>query len=51
MLNTDLSGANLNGAILLGADLTRANLAGAKLRDIAWFATICPDGHKTKRGC
>jgi uncharacterized protein YjbI with pentapeptide repeats len=35
----------------LGADLSRASLSGAKLRNIAWFDTICPDGKKTKRGC
>ena len=37
--------------ILLGADLSRANLAGAKLGNIAWFDTICPNGRKTKSGC
>jgi hypothetical protein len=37
--------------ILLGADLTRANLARAKVRDVAWFQSICPNGKKTNRGC
>jgi uncharacterized protein YjbI with pentapeptide repeats len=35
----------------MGADLSKANLAGAKLGNVAWFGTICPNGRKTKTHC
>ena len=47
LIGANLSGANLHGATVMGADLSTANLAGAKLGDVGWYGTICPNGRRT----
>lgn len=47
--NSDLRGANFRNIDLSGTDLTNANLRGAdmrfaKIEDVVWANTTCPDG-------
>ena len=49
MIEVDLSGADLTGAVSTNADFTDANLsgavvAGADFTGVTWENTICPDG-------
>jgi uncharacterized protein YjbI with pentapeptide repeats len=36
---------------VMGSDLSGANLSGAKLKDVGWYGTICPNGRKTTTHC
>lgn len=44
LVGANLAGADLSGSYLVATNLRGSDLRGAKLEDVTWGDTICPDG-------